>query len=138
MSCTPYNPAPGLFFNTLSWGTVSQSPWTLTLITANGTNAALDTLVLKKNGTEVARLAIRNPLTTRWIFFPKDFLAVRDTVTSGGIDNYRIWLFDLRGGGTITYKEIGGVSWDVPAMKQLHLHPSSDGQAFFMFMADTL
>lgn len=136
MTCTPYNPAIGLFYNTLTWGMTSQNPWSVTLITANGTNDPHDTVVIQKNGAEAARLTIRNPQTTRWIFFPKDFLAVRDVVTSGGIDNYRVWLFDLRG-SSVTSQEVPG-PWDVPTMKQLHLHPSSDGKAFFLFMADTL
>lgn len=136
MTCTPYNPTIGLFYNTLTWGMASQNPWSVTLITANGTNAPHDTVVVQKNGSEAARLTIRNSQTTRWIFFPKDFLVVRDAVTSGGFDDYKIWLFDLRG-SIVTYQEVPG-PWSVPTMKQLQLHPSSDGKAFFMFMADTL
>jgi len=82
MTCTPYNPALGLFYNTLTWGMTSQNPWSVTLITANGTNDPHDTVVIQKNGAEAARLTIRNPQTTRWIFFPKDFLAVRDVVAA--------------------------------------------------------
>lgn len=138
MTCTPYNPATGLFRNDLLWGTTSQSPWTVTVTAASGgTGDPSGTLVLKNNGAEAARLTVRNSQTTRWIFFPKDFLAVRDVVTSGGTDDYKMWLFDLRG-GSVTYQEIPGGPWDVPATKQLHLDPSSDGQAFFVYMADSL
>lgn len=140
MACKPYNPAIGKF-NDFAWGTTTPNPWSTALITSNNTTPSssnpADTFQLKKNNVEVSRLRIRNPLTVRWIFFPsQNFLAVRDVVTSGGTDDYKVWIFDLRG-SSVTYMEAGG-PWGVPITKQLNFHISSDGLAFFMFITDTL
>lgn len=132
MPCTPYNPAVGLFINTLGWGTGSSGQWSFGLET--GSN---DVYQLKKAGTVVDAIQIPNPTAVRWIFFPTgNFLAVRNATTSGGFDDYRIWIFDLRN-ATVTHYAVGNGPWTLSSGAQLHFHPSQDGMAFFMFAGES-
>ena len=134
MTCTPYDPAPGDFYNTLGWGTQSQGPWTFGL-----KQGSTDTYELKKNGVVMSSLYIPNPGAVRWIFFPNtNFLAVRDAATSGGFVHFRIWIFDLLGTTVNQYGLQGGPYSGSGTSPQLHFHPTQDGLAFFIFIADGL
>ena len=132
MACTPYNPAVGLFYHTYGWGTTSPNPWHFGL--KPGTT---ETYQLKKSGTPVDELWISGAGEVRWLFFPtNNFLAVRDVKTSGGTDDYRVWIFDLRGSTVTHYQAATGPYWGKNP-SDLHIHPNPDGLAFFMFISES-
>ena len=126
MSCTPYDPAAGLFITNLGWGTQSPSPWRFAK-----KEGSSDKYQLMKSGAVVKELTIPSASVVRWIFFPKTknhFLAVRN-IRSGQCD---MWIFDLRG-STINYRKVP-VLLSLPDDGSLEFQHSQDGKAFFVFV----
>jgi len=128
---TTYDPEVGLFINTLQWGTASSGSWKFSALQGHA-----ETYQLQKNGSVVDTLTINGASAVRWIFFPRgNFLAVRNATRVAGYEDYRMWIFDLRG-STVMHYEVGA-SWTLSAGAQLHFHPSQDGMAFFAFAGDS-
>ncbi len=132
MACTPFNPAVGQFVS-YAWGLVSPNPWNFAPKQGNN-----ETYQLKKNGVVADELWIPNAASVRWIFFPGgNFLIVRNATNSGGMDDYRFWVFDLRN-AAVTHYDGGGGPWSLSAGAQFNFHASPDGMAFFLFAADSM
>jgi len=133
MACTPFNPAVGIFYNTYGWGLTNAGSWTF-----GPRSGSPDRFELKRSGVLADEIWIPTPSAVRWFFFPSgNFLAVRNAISSGGFDDYSIWIFDLRNPSAVTHYQVVG-PWSINTGGQLHIHMSSDGLAFMLFASDSL
>ncbi|HEU0047488.1 MAG TPA: hypothetical protein VFQ43_07780, partial [Nitrososphaera sp.] len=98
MSCNPFNPSQGPFITDRDWDSASNfGTWSLALDTAD---TSVNRYNLKNGAATQDAILVEDDQAIAWVWYV-NFLLVRIGTTSGGIVNYRMYVYDLRSGSIV-------------------------------------